>query len=415
MKNLNLKATILFTIINLICISAFSQYNNALRIKITGNGYSDETIIRLVNGASQNFDGNYDAWKMFSPNPNVPSIYTAINTGQALSINSLPEFTKDTSITIYTNIPANGNYVINIEEVYAFTSNYKMSLSDITSNTDFLLLGDTSLSFSFNTQQNSPSFTFNISTPLVLTTIDESCVDMDDGSTTILNEGNADWNIQVYDESNNLVLDSISNSSVTNYDNLSPGIYNAIVTSKGIIDNASFIVAPAVNLTSNFNTNKDTIYLNEGGDIDIVNTSINAQNYSWDLGDGGSTNSMNPNYIYSTVGEYQISLTSLNDNCEAISSQQITVLQSKDLTTSIEKFNTNDVKINNYGNGNYQINTTDNQTKKIVIYDTKGSIIYNNTFTNNSYNFSLSNNASGIYIINVTSDDNQMIQKKLYR
>jgi len=329
---------------------------------------------------------------MFSPNPNVPSIFTEINTGQALSINSLPEFDKDTSITIYTNIPANGNYVINIEEIYAFTSIYKISLSDLTSNTDVLLLGDTSLSFAFNTQQNSPSFTFNISTPLVLTTINESCVDMDDGSTTVLNKGNTDWNSQVYDASNNLVLDSLSNSSMATFDNLSPGNYNVAVTSKGIIDTANFTVNPAVNLISNFNTNKDTIYLNEGGEIDMINTSVNAQSYSWDLGDGGITNVLNPSYVYSTIGDYLISLTSINDNCTAFSSKEITVLQSQDMTTSIEKLISNNVKMNNYGNGNYQINTSDNRNKKIIIHDIKGSIIYTQEFTDSHYSFSLSNN-----------------------
>jgi len=58
MRNISFKATLIFLIVNLICSAAFSQYNNAIRIRITGNGYSDETIIRLVNGSSQNFDGS---------------------------------------------------------------------------------------------------------------------------------------------------------------------------------------------------------------------------------------------------------------------------------------------------------------------------------------------------------------------
>ena len=101
MKNVY-KKTIAITLVNLITLTGFSQLNNAFRFKITGNGYSDETIIRLVNGASVNFDGSYDAWKLFSLNPNVPSLYTQISNGQELSINALPEFTKDPSITIYT-------------------------------------------------------------------------------------------------------------------------------------------------------------------------------------------------------------------------------------------------------------------------------------------------------------------------
>ncbi|NCT16525.1 MAG: hypothetical protein GW774_14850, partial [Flavobacteriales bacterium] len=42
---------ILLISMSFVCYST----NNAFRFKITGNGYSDETIIRLVNGATENF------------------------------------------------------------------------------------------------------------------------------------------------------------------------------------------------------------------------------------------------------------------------------------------------------------------------------------------------------------------------
>jgi PKD repeat protein len=415
MGNVYKKITFLI-LVNSIALSSFSQYNNAFRFKITGNGYSDETIIRLLNGASQNFDSNYDAWKLFSPNPNVPSIYTQISVGQELSINSLPEFSEDKSITIYTNIPVNGTYTINVEEIYALTSNYKISLTDISSNTHYRLLGDTALIFTFTTQQNSPSFTFNISTPLVTSVTDETCFNMNDGSVMINNSGNTDWEIEIVDASNNIIVNSNSNSSLNNYTNLLPGNYTAQVISKGIVDQFNFIVNPAVNLFASFSLDKDTIYLSEGAVVNTVNTSQNAQNYSWDFGDGGVSYDTNPSYTYTMVGDYSISLIATNANCNTQTVKQITVLSSPNVITSINSVEEkDDIKLLNLGNGIYQLATTSNSSKKILVYDIKGGLVYEDIFFNESYNLSLSNVVSGIYILNIIGNNGKVFREKLYK
>ena len=414
MKNLYKKIGMLI-LINLISIAVFSQNNNAFRFKITGNNYSDETIIRLVNGATQNFDGNYDAWKLFSPNPNVPSIYTQVAVGQELSINALPEFTEDKSITIYTNIPVNGTYTINVEEIFALTSNYKISLTDMSSNTHYRLLGDTALTFNFTTQQNSPSFTFNISTAITTSISNETCFSMDDGSIMINNAGNTDWNIQILDAANNTVVNSNSNSSLNNYNNLLPGNYTAQVNSKGILDEFSFTIIAAANLTANFNLNKDTVYLSEGGEINVSNNSQNAQNYTWNFGDGGTSFNENPTYNYSTIGNFDITLSASNTNCISDVVKQVTVLQSPSVITSIDNTNTENIRLANFGNGNYQLTTTNYSNKQISVYDISGKLVFEDVSSESNYKLSLVNNSSGIYILNVTTEEGQLFQEKLYR
>ncbi|MBL4594296.1 MAG: T9SS type A sorting domain-containing protein [Flavobacteriales bacterium] len=414
MKNLYKKIGMLI-LINLISIAVFSQNNNAFRFKITGNNYSDETIIRLVNGATQNFDGNYDAWKLFSLNPNVPSIYTQVAVGQELSINALPEFTEDKSITIYTNIPVNGSYTINVEEIFALTSNYKISLTDMSSNTHYRLLGDTALTFNFTTQQNSPSFTFNISTAITTSISNETCFSMDDGSIMINNAGNTDWNIQILDAANNTVVNSNSNSSLNNYNNLLPGNYTAEVNSKGILDEFSFTIIAAANLTANFNLNKDTVYLSEGGEINVSNNSQNAQNYTWNFGDGGTSFNENPTYNYSTIGNFDITLSASNTNCISDVVKQVTVLQSPSVITSIDNINTENIRLANFGNGNYQLTTTNYSNKQISVYDISGKLVFEDVSSESNYKLSLVNNSSGIYILNVTTEEGQLFQEKLYR
>jgi len=415
MKNLykNLTAII---VLNLITISSYSQYNNAFRIKITGNGYSDETVVRMVNGATSGFDGMYDAWKLFSPNPNVPSLYTEIAPGQELSINSLPEYTEDKSVVLYTNIPVSGSYTIEVEEVYPLNSNYKVSLTDMTSNLSSRLMGDTSMTFNLVAQQNVPTFTFNISTPLSSTVTDESCTSMNDGAIEINNPGNNDWNLEITNNGDNAVISSTTvNSSTSTISALNPGSYKATVTSLGIVDEINFTVNPAVLLTAEFNIDKDTVYLSEGGIINLTNTSQNALVYDWDMGDGGISNLTDPNYTYTSVGDYTVSLTSSNVNCTVQSSKSVTVLLSPTVITSINDNNITDIKLANFGNGNYQLSTADYKNKKISVYDLKGSLIFEDNFNNNNYNLSLTNNSSGIYIVNVMAEDGKIFRQKLVK
>lgn len=80
------------------CTSLFSFYfltlpllirsQQILSIKLCNNNDCDETIIRFITGATDGFDSNYDAYKIFSINPTVPSLSTLIQNGTDLSINS---------------------------------------------------------------------------------------------------------------------------------------------------------------------------------------------------------------------------------------------------------------------------------------------------------------------------------------
>jgi len=400
--------------------TAFSQYNNALRFKITGNGYTDETVIRLLDGASENFDGMYDAWKMFSPNPNVPSLYTQIGPGEELSINSLPEFEEDVSIILYTNIPVSVTYTINIEEIYALSSDYKISLTDVSSNTHYRLLGDTALSFTIDAQQNSPTFTFNISTSAVVSVTDESCATKNDGVLTINNAGNTDWLVEILDDLNNEVISSVSNMCENSYNNLTAGNYSATISSKGIVEEYFFTINPGIEMTADFEIESEELYLDEGAILVLTNYSQNSGNLSWSFGDGSNSTDVNPQYTYLSPGTYDVTLSNSAANCYVESTKQVSVyltssLNPIDLATSVQSIDEGATSLSNYGGGNYNITTANNSEKSVTVFDLSGSLVHEDIYSNNSYNFSLTNNSPGIYIARVTMSNGKVFQTKLFR
>jgi PKD repeat protein len=412
MKNLfSHLLTILFLLIG---INSLGN-NNAFRFKISGNNYTDETIVRMLNGASENFDGAYDAWKLFSPNTNVPSIYTQIAVGQELSINTLPEYSFDKSITIYTNIPVSGNYTLTIEEVFPLTSNYKVSLTNISSNTHYNIMGDTAIVFSLNQQQEVATFTFNISTALSVISTDELCFNSGDGTIDLIKHGNTNWNYEILDLSNNILHSGTATTDSIHINNIAAQTYLVRSFNKGIVDETNITINTPAQIIADFDLDKDTIYLSEGGIVNITNQSQNAITYDWDFGDGSNSTATHPNYTYTTVGDYTIVLNSSNNNCTELISKSITVLASPSVTTSVENIEENKLSLQNFGNGNYQITSPTKVLTTVAVYDITGKTIINKSTQQLTYNFSLENQPSDIYIVQALFEDGTVLTEKLWR
>ncbi|MCO6500134.1 MAG: T9SS type A sorting domain-containing protein [Vicingus serpentipes] len=414
MKNTTIFSQFISTLLlSIIVLNGFS-YNNAFRFKIEGNNYADETIIRLLDGATSEYDGMYDAVKLFSLNPNAPSIYTQSSSNQALSINSLPEYTLDKSITVYTSIPINGTYTIHFTEIFSITPNYKISLTDISNNTHYQLLGDTAIIFTLENQQKSPTFMFNISVPLNYNPKHQTCFNKNDGSITIENPGNYNWSIDLYDSPNKKVKSITSTETSTSINNLSPGNYIAHINSMGIIDEINFTINAADLFTVDFSVSHDTIYLSDGGIVTTVNNSQNAQNYTWDFNDGTPYyNTPAPTHQYDFSGTYNITLTAHNNNCTSQKSKNIYVLLSP-ILTSIHTNKKDQLHILNHGNGLYQLNFNDYLEKNIDLYDVNGRLLHTASTSQKNYYLSVKDYSSGIYIVNVNGN-NLNLSKKIYR
>ncbi|NOX48846.1 MAG: T9SS type A sorting domain-containing protein [Chlorobi bacterium] len=110
-----------------------------VRLEVSGNGYTDETVIRLLEGTTVGFDGDWDAHKIFGYVDEVGQIYT--NQDQPLSINALPFGTE--SVPLGVKAGENSLFAISVTES-----------SDI----DIILLEDTETGTFTNLKNNSYNF-----------------------------------------------------------------------------------------------------------------------------------------------------------------------------------------------------------------------------------------------------------------
>ncbi|HRN41277.1 MAG TPA: T9SS type A sorting domain-containing protein [Vicingus sp.] len=177
----------------------FAQYSNAVRLKIEGNGYADETIVRLINDATPDFDSNYDAYKIISPNSSVPSIYSKIACSSDLSINSLPLYNKDTAIEIHTIIPVAGFYSITLEEVFPVDNSYQINLKEVNSNENInLTTASSKLIYLEPNNGNNLTFLFEIS-KILTTSFNELNNTTND---VIVNKGNGIFELHLKNDVN---------------------------------------------------------------------------------------------------------------------------------------------------------------------------------------------------------------------
>lgn len=414
MKTIKLKTSILITILMLISIKGFS-YNNAFRFTITGNGYSDETIIRMLDGATENFDGSYDAWKLFSPNPNVPSIYSRVSPGQELAINSLPVYASDKSIALFANVPVTGYYTVTIQEVYPLMSNYKISLTDLSSNVHYQIVGDTSITFFLTAQQGLPTFNFNISTAVLVSTIDETCSGSNNGVLSITKLGNLSWEYQIIDNNGVTVEDGLAYAETITYAGLASGNYSTRITSFGIVEEQGFTINPAPFHSADFDLNSDTLLLSEGAMLGIINNSVNATAYFWDFGDGTTSSANNPTHTYFTEGSYSVKLIAYNNNCSKELEKTVVVINDQMLSTSVNETENQDNQLLALGQNRFKVVAKSAEPKIITLYNLEGKVVFKEVFNTNQYQFSLSEYHKGLYVLTVvtTTERKNLLQVKL--
>ena len=106
-----------------------SSGNEQLNLKVNGNKLEDETSIRFNSEATEGFDSDYDAYKLWGTTA-CPQIYT-IAPDVNLSINSLPEMTSQTVIPVGFKVGMNDTYTITASDLGSFPTGTDIYLEDL--------------------------------------------------------------------------------------------------------------------------------------------------------------------------------------------------------------------------------------------------------------------------------------------
>jgi len=404
---------ILVTTFSLISIGSYANYNLVvLRLTNTQNNYYDETAVRFLPGATDSFDGAYDAWKLFSTTQGVPSLYSKEASDYELSINSFDQLSEDNTVDLFTRIDVSGNFEISVIN-YDAMPGVKIYLEDLQTGVITELEANTSFNLFLDDGVDENRFRLRFSTPIEVQSTPLECANYNDGTITLSDFGNHNFAYDLFNDSSNLIISENNVDETAYITELAPGNYTIVATTDfGTIENFEVEITSPTPVIANFTANEN-IELSNEEILDIVNLSTNGADYIWDFGDGTISYDSSPEYTYEEEGEYELLLTVESGQCSDILSKTITVLNSQS-TSVIENLNDN-VQVY-YSMNSIIINSDINVSTdyKLELININGAKVFSKqypkyTSLNDKITIDLS---TGIYIVNLAIND-QIISKKI--
>jgi hypothetical protein len=104
---------------------------NILDLKVEGNGKADYARVCFYEEALENFDGDFDAFKIFSYSPSTSELYSKTINNTSLAINTLPlEIMDGGQVPVHFKVGTPGNFTLSAEKLNTFSSNTYILLED---------------------------------------------------------------------------------------------------------------------------------------------------------------------------------------------------------------------------------------------------------------------------------------------
>jgi hypothetical protein len=104
---------------------------NILDLKVEGNGKADYARVCFYEEAFENFDGDFDAFKIFSYSPSTSELYSKTANNTSLAINTLPLAIMDGGqVPVHFKVGTPGNFTLSAEKLNTFSSNTYILLED---------------------------------------------------------------------------------------------------------------------------------------------------------------------------------------------------------------------------------------------------------------------------------------------
>jgi len=308
-------------------VNANGPIPNSIRLKVAGNGSEDETIIRFIQGASEDFDPEFDARKMVS----VLNISSVISGDEDLSISQVPALSAAVSIPIRVTVSASGTYTIRRDSIVMMPSNACIMLEDKATGTMTDLQSNISYSFTIADTTSAPRFVIHFYPSVTKEITNITCAGMNNGKAVAAGAGAGPWTY-VWKNADGSVLKTTNNSfSTDTLSGLSEGIYTLEVSGSPCgaeID--TFIIAnPApLELIAGF-SDVSCNGQNDGSALAYASGGVAPYDYLWSNGATTASLGLVP------AGEYTVSIKDAN-GCSSWFSASISAPVVADFGSSVD-------------------------------------------------------------------------------
>lgn len=293
--------------------SQMAYYN--VTLDIFGNNNQDQTIIRFDPNATNNFDGNLDAYKL-AGGPGTPYIASVMDSGD-YSINSIPLPAVAISIPVRVKVPATGSYTITKNTLSNIPSSCCLLLEDLLTGAITDLRNFTSYTFTIADTTNAPRFLIHVSPPIQVQSFGVLCYGDANGYAVASGNGSGPFTYVWKDSTGNILQTTSNVTSPDTLFNLPSGFYTVEVSDVNSICGTvsdSFTISQPLPVAGNIIPSSVSCGSSNDGSVLLqVSGGTVPYTYSWSHG----STAQNPSSL--TAGTYSVLITDAN-GCTGIAS-----------------------------------------------------------------------------------------------
>lgn len=398
------------------------QVGDNIRLALGGQGLTTYTNVKFMEGATTNFDSRYDAYKLFSFSPLAPSI-CSLQDNIYYATNVLPELSSEVTVPLRTYVGTAGTYTLSAVDLNGVLPGSCITLYDTYLDTSVNLRMNPYIAYMPDTM-DVPRFMLHISPPAFSFTsskTDITCHKADDGR-MIVNPGVGTWNYVWKNGTGSVIKSKMASAAVADtLDNLKPAYYSVEVSESGgcgsyIRENFE-VLQPGATIAG-FNVSSGAIDLAFNAAVNFTNTSVMADSYEWDFGDGSSISTLeNPLHTYNAVGEYKVMLVANNSDCSLSDTAVYSKINVVNSSTNIDNAASGEsVFIGNNGNSAFvALNFGQPAEVVISIYNIVGQKIMEDIYRHTSHEkIELNISGNSVYLVSVKVND-RVVTKKIFR
>jgi len=305
-----------------------------LWISVTNDANSyNETLLAFMEQATDGFDIDYDAPKLFGSN--ALAVSSMIDGGHyAIQARSTLNIDKMIQLSVRSNV--SGPQVMKLKELQNFSNSAQIILEDTKLNVFHNLRVNDTYNYVYDKDNDEFRFRIHFKPSVTINTSIESCA-QNDGSITIHSPSNTVWNYSVTNQQNMVVAQGDNLQGTTTVNNLTGGNY--MVNLSNQFGNVQEFVTIAVGspVVASIAASANTVNLTNAT-VNFTSMVNGSTDITWDFGDGTIiTDVANPTHMYTEPGIYTVTFIASSANCMDVKTLSVRVIDNTTGVSDMDK------------------------------------------------------------------------------